>query len=185
MKLRERLAAALKKLTGRSAAAVLKGTAGQSADRGPRAKKTAAPKTSGETAPKSAAKMPEGSVAKRPSSAAGIPKGTAQTTATATSAVPKGTAEAVPGRMKTAQPKGSTQMAPEKPGAAMPAGSAQTVPRSVGPRQRPSGGGGFSVLTEEVALTGPPVDQARHLSELLRVQRRMNPGAETYGEEVL
>lgn len=214
MRLGERLAAAIKRLTGRSeakaaalpptgegkaskklpegtakrptasSAAIPKGSAGQSAAPGPRAKKTAAPPSSGETAPKGAAAFPKGSAKNASASAAKMPEGSAKRPAAA-SAAPKGTAEAVPGRIRTAQAKGSVQTVPEKLKTAAPGGSLRSAPKSGGPRLPESGGGRFSVLAEEVILTGPPADEARQLSELLRVQRRMNPGAETYGEEVL
>ena len=171
-----------------TAAAVPKGTADQGASPagGPRAKKTAAPKTSGETAPKrAAASLPEGSAGQVPPSGAAMPSGTAKRPVSDAASVPKGPGEASPRRLQAAEVKGSAQTALDGGQGAMPKGSWQSLPQAGTGRRTETGGGSFSTLTEEIALTGPPRDPARELSELLRTQRRMNPSATSFGEDVL
>jgi len=114
-----------------------------------------------------------------------MPEGTAKRPAASAAAVPKGTGETAPGKLRAAGAKGSAEAAPERGRGALPRSSWQTAPRAGAPRRRDAGGGGFSAVTEEVELSGPPADPARQLSELLRVQRRMNPSAGVFGEEVL
>ena len=114
-----------------------------------------------------------------------MPSGTAKRPVPDAASVPKGTGTATPGRLQTADVKGSAQAAAQRNRSAMPTSSWQSLPQAGGPRQPETVGGSFSALTEEIALTGPPRDPARELSELLRAQRRMNPSATSFGEDVL
>lgn len=173
----------------------------------------AVPGGSGAAAPAAKAAMPEGAKKTAAPAAGKLPGGSAGTAPRGTGGpAPKGSAAALPGRLdKTAAstrpspgkdrplPKGSgakgkeVKRPPALPGSSVPEGgkslpalpksSWQTAPKPEG--TRPGTGGGTFLATEELPLTGPPQDPARQLSELLRVQRRMSPGAERFGEEVL
>lgn len=197
MRLWERLAAAVKKLTKKRPAPSVKAAAslpqkgegaaapGASGETAPKAVSAKLPRGSAEKAPAAGAAMPAGTAKRPPASPGPVPEGAAKRPASTAADPPKGTAEGSPGRLRTARAGGSAQAVREGSRAAMPAGSWQSIPQTGTAGQAAAEDAVLSGLTGEIALTGPPADPARALSELLRVQRRMNPGAANFGEEVL
>lgn len=124
-----------------------------------------------------AARQQGGSAGEMPRSSAG------RSSPGAGGPAPKGTGDASPGRLEKAV-EGSAPRAPKGGAGAMPGSSWENLPRF----ERGSGGAeaaAVSVATREVALTGPPRELAREVSEMLRVERRMRSGVGTFGEDVV
>jgi len=125
--------------------------------------------------------FPQGSAKTAPSGEGAPPGSSAEGKASAGGAAPKGTAEGkYPAGGKLPQGTAGTKV---------PEGFRGSIPQTARKRDgnavwREPSSPAFT-QGEAVPLAGPPIDRARELSELLRVQRRLRPTAGEFGEEVL